>query len=70
MLLYSSSIGIVKQKVVQSKQLHNNTEGQSEANLTSMTVSSHPHELENSGVEDCDTTSNPPPVGSGLEAGA
>ena len=35
-----------------------------------MTVSSHLHELKNSGIEDCDATSNPPPVGSGLEAGA
>ena len=35
-----------------------------------MTVSSCLHELESSGIEDCDTTTNPPPAGSGLEAGA
>ena len=39
-------------------------------NLTSTTVSSHLHELKSSGIEDCNTTSNPPPVGSGLEAKA
>ena len=45
-------------------------EGQLGANLTSMTVSSHLHELESSGIKDRDTTTNPPPEGGGLEAGA
>ena len=54
----------------QSKKLHNNTEGQSEANLTSMTMSSHLHELKRSGVGDHNATTNPPPTGGGLEAGA
>ena len=45
-------------------------EGQSGANLTSTTVSSHLHELKSSGVKDHDTTTNPPPAGGGLEAGA
>ena len=35
-----------------------------------MTMSSHLCELESSGVKDCNATTNPPPVGSGLEAGA
>ena len=42
-------------------------EGQSEANLTSMTMSSHLHELESSGIEDHDATTNPPPAGGGLQ---
>ena len=50
--------------------MHNNTEGQSGVNLTSTTMSSHLCELESSGVEDHDATTNPPPAGSGLEAGA
>ena len=33
-------------------------------------MSSHLHELESSGVGDHNTTSNPPLVGGGLEAGA
>ena len=33
-------------------------------------MSSHLCELESSGVGDCDTMTNPPPTGSGLEAGA
>ena len=37
--------------------------------MTSMTVSSHLCEFKNSGIKDHDATSNPPPVGSGLEAG-
>ena len=45
-------------------------EGQSGVNLTSMTVSSRLHELKSSGIKDCDTTTNPPPAGGGLEAGA
>ena len=45
-------------------------EGQSGANLTSMTMSSHLCELESSGIKDRDTTTNPPPAGGGLEAGA
>ena len=34
-----------------------------------MTVSSHLCELESSGIRDCDAMNNPPPTGSGLEAG-
>ena len=45
-------------------------EVQSGANLTSMTMSSQLHELETSGVIDHDTMTNPPPTGSGSEAGA
>ena len=30
----------------------------------------HDHELETSGIIDCDAMTNPPPTGSGLEAGA
>ena len=45
-------------------------EGQSGVNLTSMTMSVHLHELESSGIRDCDAMNNPPPVGSGLEPGA
>ena len=45
-------------------------EGQSGANLTSTTVSSCLCELKSSGIEDCDTTTNPPPAGGGLEGGA
>ena len=45
-------------------------EGQSGVNLTSMTVSSCLCELKSSSVKDCNATTNPPPVGSGLEAGA
>ena len=45
-------------------------EGQSGVNLTSMTMSSHLHELKSSGVRDCNAMTNPPPTGSGLEAGA
>ena len=44
-------------------------EEQSGANLTSMTVSSHLHELKSSGVGDCNAMTNPPPTGGGLEAG-
>ena len=61
---------MAKQKAVQPKQSHNNMEGQSGANLTSMTMSSCLCELENSGIEDHDTTTNSPPAGGGLEAGA
>ena len=39
-------------------------------NLTSMTVSSHLHELEISGIGAHDTMTNPLPTGGGLEAGA
>ena len=53
---------------MQPKQSHNNMEEQSGVNLTSMTVSSHLHELESSGVGVHDATTNPPPTGSGLEA--
>ena len=35
-----------------------------------MTMSSHLHELKSSGIEDCNATSNPPPTGGGVEAGA
>ena len=35
-----------------------------------MTVSSHLHELKSSGFKDCNTTTNSPPTGSELEAGA
>ena len=45
-------------------------EVQSGANLTSVTVSSQVHELETSGIADCDTMTNPPPMGGGSEAGA
>ena len=55
---------------MQPKQSHNNTEGQSGANLTSTTVSSHFHELKSSGIRDHDAMTNSPPTGSGLEAGA
>ena len=61
---------MAKQKVAQPKQLHNNREGQLGANLTGMTVSSHLHELESSGVGDYNATTNSPPTGGGLEAGA
>ena len=43
---------------------------QSRVNLTSATVSSQSHELETSGIADCDATTNPPPMGGGSEAGA
>ena len=43
---------------------------QSGANLTGMTVSSQSHELETSGIADCDTTTTPPPVGGGSKTGA
>ena len=56
-------------KVAWPKLLHNNTEGQSGANLTSTTMSSQLHELENSGIVDRDAITNPPPTGGGLEAG-
>ena len=39
-------------------------------NLTSMTMSSHLCELESNGIGDHDATTNPPPTGGGLEAGA
>ena len=45
-------------------------EVQSGVNLTSATVSSQLHELETSGIIDHDATTNPPPTGSGSEAGA
>ena len=45
-------------------------EGQSGVNLTSTTISSHLHELESSGIKDCDAMTNPPPTVGGLEAGA
>ena len=45
-------------------------EAQSGANLTSTTMSSQARELETSGVADCDTMTNPPPMGSRSEAGA
>ena len=45
-------------------------EVQSGVNLTSMTMSSQLHELETSGVINRDATTNPPPTGSGSEAGA
>ena len=70
MVLNSDGIIMAKQKVVQPKQLHNDMEGQSGVNLTSMTVSSSLHELESSGIEDCDTMTNPPPASGGLEARA
>ena len=70
MALNSNVIVMMKWKVAWPKQLHNNTEGQSGANLTSTTMSSHLHELESSGIRDCDATTNPPPTGGGLEAGA
>ena len=60
---------MTKWKVVWPKQSHNNMEEQSGANLTSMTVSSHLHELKSSGVGDCNAMTNPPPTGGGLEAG-
>ena len=40
------------------------------ANLTSATMSSHSRDLKTSSVSDCDTTTNPSPVGGGSEAGA
>ena len=45
-------------------------EGQSGANLTSTTVSSHLHELKSSGIGDRNAMTNPPPIGGGLKAGA
>ena len=45
-------------------------EGQSGVNLTSTTMSSHLCELKSSGIEDCNATTNPPPAGGRLEAGA
>ena len=45
-------------------------EGQSGVNLTSMTMTSHLCELKSSGVKNHDATTNPPPTGGGLEAGA
>ena len=35
-----------------------------------MTMSSCLHEVKSSGIEDCNAITNPPPAGSGLEAGA
>ena len=61
---------MAKQRVAWPKQLHNNMEGQSGVNLTSMTMSSQLYELETSGIADHDTMTNPPPTGGGLEAGA
>ena len=43
---------------------------QSGVNLTGVTMSSQSHELKTSGVADCNTTTNPPPMGGGSEAGA
>ena len=43
---------------------------QSGADLTGVTVSSQSQEYKTSGVADCDTTTNPPPMGGGSEAGA
>ena len=46
-------------------------EGESGANLTSMTMmSSWLCELESSGIKDRDAMTNPPPAGGGLQAGA
>ena len=45
-------------------------EGQSGANLTSMTMSSHLCEFKSSGIGDHNTMTNPLPTGGGLEAGA
>ena len=45
-------------------------EGQSGVNLTSTTMSSQLCELKSSGIGDCNTINNPPPVGDGLKAGA
>ena len=70
MVLNSDGIVMAKQKVVWPKQSHNKMEGQSGVNLTSMTVSSCLHELKSSGIEDHNTTTNPSPAGSWLEAGA
>ena len=61
---------MAKQKVARPKLSHNNMEVQSGVNLTSTTMSSQLHELETSGVVDCDAMTNPPPTGGGLEAGA
>ena len=69
-MLYSDGIVMPKQKVEQPKKLHNDMEGQSGANLSSTTMSSHLHELKSSGIGDHDATNNPPPVGGELEAGA
>ena len=52
------------------KLLHNNMEGQSGVNLTSMTMSSQLCELKNSGIVDLNAMTNPPFTGGGLEAGA
>ena len=43
---------------------------QSGVNLTGATVSSQSHELETSGITDCDAMTNPPPMGGGSETGA
>ena len=43
---------------------------QSGANLTGMTMISQSCELETSSVADCDTTTTPPPMRGGSEAGA
>ena len=61
---------MAKWKVAQPKPSHNNMEVESGANLTSVTMSSQLHELKTSGVGDCDAMTNPPPTGSGSEAGA
>ena len=45
-------------------------EGQSGVNLTSVTMSAHLCKLKSSGIGDCNTMNNLPPVGGGLEAGA
>ena len=70
MALHRDSIIMPKWKVVWPKKSHNTTEGQSGVNLTSTTMSSDLHELESSGIRDRDATSNLPPVGGRLEAGA
>ena len=61
---------MVKWKVAWPKPFNNSMGVQSGVNLTSTTVSSQSHELKTSSVADHDATTNPPPMGSGSEAGA